>query len=407
MPTWGVVLITTLASILVGIPVFLGFERCFNVHNFNDRTRLMRDYHHHCKEIAKKYPDGKNSTEEIRTKKEYIEMVSARRKLNELIQDNNKATSNPWENMYQQITTAYNFQPQEVDGKMRDNLDELTTVGVKMEKFFAHENLKLSYKWIALLFSTILVVLICYGTITLMVFLFSSNRMADELEKMIQKPDYIPAEANVEKDLTGDVDTLLIAWDVNNRTPRLFSKWSYKNLLQKENDHHLTLAQMTVASAATPQYFLPAKYGDNFYISGENVASSPAMFAYLTAVEKNPNVKKEDVRIVSVGSTNQLPDRIQQNVGLLDWAQRLTTLNSPVKQHTMDYMTNFLLKKDGHIFHKFQIDTSADWENEFYLISGSRKATLMQKSQEMIYTNMWKINRVLDEIVKERFKCAA
>lgn len=34
MPTWGVVLITTLASILVGIPVFLGFERCFNVHNF-------------------------------------------------------------------------------------------------------------------------------------------------------------------------------------------------------------------------------------------------------------------------------------------------------------------------------------------------------------------------------------
>ena len=62
MPTWGVVLITTLASILVGIPVFLGFERCFNVHNFQDRTRLMRDYHHHCKELAKKWPKDEDGT---------------------------------------------------------------------------------------------------------------------------------------------------------------------------------------------------------------------------------------------------------------------------------------------------------------------------------------------------------
>lgn len=335
-------------------------------------------------------------------------MVTSRRKLLELIKDDKAGTTNPWEAMQQKIMTAYQSEPTEdVNGKRHDNLDELTQVGVDMEKFFASENLKLSYKWIALLFSTIVVVLTCYGVITLMVFLFSSNRMADELQKVIEKPDYIPADANVENDLVGDVDTLLIAWDVNNRTPRLFSKWSYKNVRDAANEHNLTLAQMTVASAATPQYFLPAKYGKNFYISGENVASSPAMFAYLTAVEKNANVKKEDVRIVSVGATNQLPDRIQQNVGLLDWAARLTTLNSPVKQHTMDYMTNFLLKKDGHIFHKFQIDTSADWESDFYLISGSRMATLTQKSQEMIYTNMWKINRVLDAIVKERFICAA
>lgn len=337
----------------------------------------------------------------------HIEMVTARRKLLELIKDDKDGTTNPWEAMQQKIMTAYQSEPtKNDDGKDTDNLDRLTEVGVDMEKFFASENLKLSYKWIALLFSTIVVVLTCYGVITLMVFLFSSNRMADELEKVIQKPDYIPAEANVENDLVDDTDTLLISWDVNNRTPRLFSKWSYKNVKDPANDHHLTLAQMTVASAATPQYFLPAKYNGNFYISGENVASSPAMFAYLTAVEKNGK-NKEDVRIVSVGSTNQLPDRIQQNVGLLDWAQRLTTLNSPVKQHTMDYMTNFLLKKDKHTFHKFQIDTSADWESDFYLISGSRKATLTQKSQEMIYTNMWKINRVLDDIVKERFECTA
>ena len=415
MPAWGVILITALASILVGIPVFLGFEKCFNVQNFQERSRLMRDYHHHCKELAKRQPNHEGlSYEEIRQKmssdKAYVDMVTARTKLTELIGDDKKGTSNEWEAMQQKILTAFQSTPlTNEEGKTIDNLDRLNEVGSEMDKFFAKQNLKLSYKWVALLFSTILVVLICYGVITFMVFLFSSNRLISELEKEIITDKYIPAGANIIDGLAKynkdkDLDMLLISWDVNNRTPRLFSRWSYQNVKEAKNTHHLPLGQMTVASAATPLYFLPAKYDDHYYISGENVASSPAMFAYLTAVEKN-NVNKGDIRVVSVGSTNQLPDRIEQNVGLLDWAQRLLTLNSPVKQHTMDYMTNFLLKKDGHIFHKFQIDTSADWESQFYFVSGSRKATLKQKSQEMIYTNMWKINRVLAEIVSERFKC--
>lgn len=68
-------------------------------------------------------------------------------------------------------------------------------------------------------------------------------------------------------------------------------------------------------------------------------------------------------------------------------------------------MTNFLLKKDGHVFHKFQIDITSSQSWDSYFVSGSRKATLAQKSQEMIYTNMWKINRVLSDVVGEKFKC--
>ena len=37
---------------------------------------------------------------------------------------------------------------------------------------------------------------------------------------------------------------------------------------------------MTLATAATPKYFNFADINDNKYISGDNIAMSPAMFAY-------------------------------------------------------------------------------------------------------------------------------
>jgi hypothetical protein len=40
---------------------------------------------------------------------------------------------------------------------------------------------------------------------------------------------------------------------------------------------------MTIASAANPVYFTPYIKGNNYYISGNNVALSPAMHAFLYA----------------------------------------------------------------------------------------------------------------------------
>jgi len=43
---------------------------------------------------------------------------------------------------------------------------------------------------------------------------------------------------------------------------------------------------MTLASAATPYYFKPATIGGDVYVSGDNVARAPALFAYLYANER-------------------------------------------------------------------------------------------------------------------------
>jgi len=51
-------------------------------------------------------------------------------------------------------------------------------------------------------------------------------------------------------------------------------------------------------------------------------------------LNKNPS----NVRVVSVGCVNSVPDKIDNNTGLLDWATRLADLQAPVKRHTMDYM---------------------------------------------------------------------
>jgi hypothetical protein len=114
----------------------------------------------------------------------------------------------------------------------------------------------------------------------------------------------------------------------------------------------MSLAEMTVASASTPDFFLPYKKNDQFFISGDNIAASPAMFAFMNAVEKRGKLPK-NIRIVSVGSTNQVPVPFSKNVGLLDWASRILTLSAPVKKATMDYMTHYLSKKHGRVYHKY------------------------------------------------------
>ena len=126
---------------------------------------------------------------------------------------------------------------------------------------------------------------------------------------------------------------MVTAWDINNRSPRFFSQKTYEQFKGDENDtleHDLTLLDMVTASGATPYYFKPFNVGKNFYISGDNVAMSPAMFAYYLAKD----LGKEDIRVVSVGATNELAEKIDVSASLLEWATRLSSLAAPVKKHT-------------------------------------------------------------------------
>jgi hypothetical protein len=92
----------------------------------------------------------------------------------------------------------------------------------------------------------------------------------------------------------------------------------------------MTMSEMTVASAANSEYFLPFKQGKNFYISGDNIASSPAYLAYMNAIQLR-NKTQSELRIVSVGSVMEQPDPFTDNLGLIAWAARISGLNAPVK----------------------------------------------------------------------------
>jgi hypothetical protein len=106
---------------------------------------------------------------------------------------------------------------------------------------------------------------------------------------------------------------------------------------------------MIQASGSTPYYFMPATLKSDsansdphLYISGDNIALSPAFYAFLHANEKLGK-KAEEIRVVSVGNINELADKIGTQTSLLDWVARLPTLNAPVKKHTMDYMLEDIL----------------------------------------------------------------
>lgn len=52
---------------------------------------------------------------------------------------------------------------------------------------------------------------------------------------MIIRDDLIPAKTDV-KDIVFD-EILLTSWDINNRTPRFFSKWAMDNIKPKNDSY--------------------------------------------------------------------------------------------------------------------------------------------------------------------------
>lgn len=153
----------------------------------------------------------------------------------------------------------------------------------------------------------------------------------------------IPADLSIQDIITDDA--LITAWDFNNRSPRFYSKWYQKNEDKTIFNHNMSFLDMVWTSANTQYYFMPAVVDGDVYMSGSNYAKSPALYAYLYATERL-GVKQADINMVSVGSTNEEPELIGDNVGLLDWVSRLTSLASSVKVHTMNYMLEYILREN-------------------------------------------------------------
>lgn len=260
-----------------------------------------------------------------------------------------------------------------------EKLEKIMKLEDELEQKIKFFNNRMGYKWIALIISFILTWVFVYKAILPVVnFMFLSTKDASVLAEKIN--EMIPEKLLI-TDIMDDKQLMITAWDINNRSPRFFSKDSYGKYEETFLDHNLTLSQMVLASAVTPYYFRPAEIKGNYYISGDNVAMSPAMFAYYLAKEQ----KKDNIRVVSVGATNELAEKIDVKASLLEWATRLTSLNAPVKKHTQDYMTEYLLKKEGHDFYKFELDTTYAFEQKLYNDYQKRLPRLQEMSQDFIY----------------------
>jgi patatin-like phospholipase/acyl hydrolase len=210
-----------------------------------------------------------------------------------------------------------------------------------LEQYRKLHTRRMGYKWIALIISILSVWLIVYfAVIPAINYLFLSTKSADELRKALVGGDKLIPEGSSIQDIVPQ-DMLLTSWDLNHRTPRFFTKKSQLTMNSTEANHNMSLDKMVVASGATPYYFQPYTVEGSFYISGDNVAMSPAMFAYFYANEQL-KIKSDRIRVVSVGSTNQLPDKIEKDASILTWASRLTSLVGPVKKHTQDYMVTYI-----------------------------------------------------------------
>jgi len=111
----------------------------------------------------------------------------------------------------------------------------------------------------------------------------------------------IPANLKLDNIIQGK-DLFITAWDLNNRTPRFFSAWTAENWPSTQSfNNDLTLGEATLASMSSPEFVEPATINEDVYVSGDNVAKSPALFAYMYEKKRQDN---KPIRLISLGSVD-------------------------------------------------------------------------------------------------------
>ena len=113
---------------------------------------------------------------------------------------------------------------------------------------------------------------------------------------------------------------------------------------------------------------------------------------------------QQQLRVVSVEGERETPAFITKDASLLDWAERLSTLNQQSKYHTMNYFVDTVLNQKGHRYHQIYIEQTAEQLDSMYY-ADYRKDELDHLAQEMIFSNQLTISTVLEDIIRERFNC--
>ncbi len=153
---------------------------------------------------------------------------------------------------------------------------------------------------------------------------------------------------------------MTIAWNYNKREPRFFSKGTYGKFPESD----WKISETMLASAANLLYFYPYSKNisgePNFYISGDNFAKSPALYAYEVATKLNGE-KASNIRVVSIGSIQSLPYSISEQQSVLEWVSYTRDLAAPVKKHSMDYMLDKIMDENKSKFYRYELKVENEW----------------------------------------------
>jgi len=81
------------------------------------------------------------------------------------------------------------------------------------------------YKWYFLIVAGLITGFLLIGAILPAInYLFLSMKDPLMLRQALVKPTFIPEDSSIQQVITDDL--YITAWDLNNRSPRFFSKWS-------------------------------------------------------------------------------------------------------------------------------------------------------------------------------------
>ena len=193
------------------------------------------------------------------------------------------------------------------------SVQELQEADARLGKTEAALARRAAAKWYVALYSGLLTFFLFFLVLFPLFYNGVTQTPGNEvLRAAVIGPAMIPAGLAASATLEGK-DYFLTAWDLDNRTPRFFTKASAKDWTNQTFSNDLDLGDMVLASMSSIEYFQPASIAaqsvgasNNTYISGDNVAKSPALFSYLTHKKQLDTDRlmdaNTDYTVVSIGS---------------------------------------------------------------------------------------------------------
>ena len=108
--------------------------------------------------------------------------------------------------------------------------------------------------------------------------------------------------------------------------------------------------------------------------------------------------------MVSIGSYEERPNKIPANIGVLEWTERIRSLQGPVKAFAQDYILDAVLLSHGTSLRKFTYPIPYSQDVELKHMKTKLEEVQILKS-DFINEQRFNVEILLTEIVSEKL-CA-